>query len=476
MNNSSISAFKNTAILNAKLSFEIEIMTEHTRKAYVVAVDMGYGHQRAAYPLIDIAAVPEAWHFGKPMIISANSYPGIPYNDRFTWQSTRKFYETVSRMKGFPLLGKQLFNVMDYLERIESFYPKRDLSKAPFKLKYLYRLIKNGFGKHLIDELNKNPLPFVTSFFIPAFFAEQHGYKGEIYCICTDTDISRVWAPLHPEKSRITYLVPNYRVKERLKQYGVNKDKIFVTGFPLPKETLGDEKDLSVARESLRRRIALLDPRGRYQRNYQGILSMYLGQTVTENKKPLTITFAVGGAGAQATIGISMLKSLREKIKEGTVKINLVAGSSNHVRRMFEHALVRLRLDSYKGTNVQIIYDPDKYEYFKKFNHELISTDILWTKPSELSFYAGMGLPIIIAPPLGAQEDCNKAWIYSIGAGFDQDNPKYTHEWLFDWLQSGWLAEAAMNGFMDAPKRGTYHIEDLILRGKVSEIEDVHFL
>lgn len=451
-------------------------MSEHSPKAYIVAVDMGYGHQRAAHPLIDVATVPSDWHFEKPMIISANSYPGIPTGDRYMWLLTRKFYEIVSRMKGFPLLGKQIFNVMDYLERIEPFYPKRDLSRAPFTLKYVYRLIKNGFGKHIIDELNKNPLPFVTSFFISAFFAEEHGYKGEIYCLCTDTDISRMWAPLHPGRSRITYLVPNYRVKERLKQYGVQPEKIFVTGFPLPKEITGTEKELEVIRTSLRRRISLLDPKGRYQCNYKGVLSMYLGGDVPEKAKPLTITFAVGGAGAQADIGTTILRSLRAKIKEGSVKINLIAGSSAHVRRCYERALIRLRLDGYKGTNVDIIYDPDKYEYFKKFNTALIHTDILWTKPSELAFYAGLGIPIIMSPALGAQEECNKSWLHSIGAGTEQENPRYVHEWLFDWLQSGWLAKAAMNGFMDAPKRGTYHIEDLILRGKVTEIEDIHFI
>src|SRR5438105_961401 len=123
------------------------------KRAYVVAVDMGYGHMRAAYPLLGIADVPKEWHLEKPTIISANRYPGIPTIDRFIWQITRKFYETVSRMKGFPLFGKQLFHVMDYIERIDPFYPKRDLSRAPFMQKYVFRLIRNGFGKHLIDEL-----------------------------------------------------------------------------------------------------------------------------------------------------------------------------------------------------------------------------------------------------------------------------------------------------------------------------------
>ena len=49
-----------------------------------------------------------------------------------------------------------------------------------------------------------------------------------------------------------------------------------------------------------------------------------------------------------------------------------------------------------------------------------------------------------------------------IGAGFEQYDPRYTHEWLFDWINSGILAEAAMNGFINAPKRATEYIEKII--------------
>ena len=47
-------------------------------KAYIVAVDMGYGHQRAVFPLMDDSATPSEWNIVDPMIISANNYPGIP--------------------------------------------------------------------------------------------------------------------------------------------------------------------------------------------------------------------------------------------------------------------------------------------------------------------------------------------------------------------------------------------------------------
>lgn len=126
--------------------------------------------------------------------------------------------------------------------------------------------------------------------------------------------------------------------------------------------------------------------------------------------------------------------------------------------------------------NIEILYAETKNEYFNKFNEMLLTTDILWTKPSELSFYAGLGLPIVVAPTVGSQETFNKDWLISIGAGVEQEDPRYVNEWLFDWLDSGWLAEAAMNGFLNAPRKGVYHMEEVVLKGKRSEIEDIHLL
>ena len=66
-------------------------MKEKNKRAWVVAADMGYGHQRTAYPLRDIA-------FGEK-VINANSYHGIPKKDRNIWEQTRSLYEVVSRLK-----------------------------------------------------------------------------------------------------------------------------------------------------------------------------------------------------------------------------------------------------------------------------------------------------------------------------------------------------------------------------------------
>ena len=72
------------------------------KKAYIVTVDMGYGHQRAVYPLADIA---------KGGIINANSYAGIPKSDQRRWEGGRKFYEKISRLKHLPLIGDWIFDL-----------------------------------------------------------------------------------------------------------------------------------------------------------------------------------------------------------------------------------------------------------------------------------------------------------------------------------------------------------------------------
>ncbi len=445
--------------------------------AYIVTVDMGYGHQRAVYPLQDIAAAPDGWNGGsrKP-IITANNYPGIPPRDRRRWEGGRSLYEQVSRLKHIPIIGSGIFAFMDYLQRIQPFYPKRDLTAPTAQLKQIFRMIHRGWGKHLINELNKNPLPLITSFFTIAYFAEEHGYSGPIYCICTDSDLSRAWAPLHATTTKIKYLAPNRRVKERLQLYGVPADNIFVTGFPLPFENIG--QDMNQLRKSIGERICNLDPENRYRNKYQPTLEEHLGEQycVASAKRPLTITFAVGGAGAQRDIGTVILRSLHEYIDRGEIQLNLVAGTRNDVYRYYADVIKKLHFKQKNHVGVHIIYDDNKLEYFLKFNTILNNTDILWTKPSELSFYAGLGLPIIIAPVVGSQEVFNQMWLQAIGAGIPQEDPRFVHEWLFDWLKSGWLAEAAMNGFLDAPRNGTTHIKDIVLEGKRSEIQDMHLL
>jgi hypothetical protein len=420
------------------------------KKAWVVAVSMGYGHQRTAYPLKNLA------FDGK--VINANDYPGIPEKDRKMWERAKAGYEFISRLRRFPIIGKIIFGMFDRLQRILSFYPKRDLSEPNLQLKQTLAPIKKGWGEHLIKKLSEKPLPLVGTFFTIIFMAEHFKYPGDIYCVICDADISRTWAPLNPQKSKIKYFAPNERVVERLKAYGIKEKNIFLTGYPLPLENIGSE-NLEIVRHDLSHRILNLDPQRRYLKYYDPLVKHYVGSLPQKSNHPLTIMFAVGGAGAQKEIGIKIVKSLAVKIWAGEIKMILVAGIREGVKEYFEKNLERLGFKGHK--NVEIIFEKDIKDYFQKFNQALRTTDILWTKPSELSFYSALGLPIIIAPPIGSQEHFNKRWLLKSGFGNLQENPRYTYQWLLDWVKRGYLAEAAMQGFIEGRKLGTLEIKKI---------------
>jgi hypothetical protein len=428
-------------------------------KAWVISVNMGYGHQRTAYALRGLAK--------NHRIINANDYEGITAADRNTWELTKKGYELVSGFKRVFLVGDAVFSIIDYFQRIFSFYPKRNLSKPSFQLKQAFSLIKKGWGKHLIEELKiKNKelgmdLPIVSTFFTPAFMAEFFGYPGEIFCVVCDADISRAWAPLEPGKSKIKYFASTGRVVERLKLYGVREEKIFFTGYPLPQELIGSE-EAEILKGDLKYRILNLDPRKEYIDKYKILVDAKLGQLPKKTDHPLTITFCVGGAGVQKEIGIKIMKSLKKHIKENAVKIILVAGIRKKVNEYFLKNIKKMNLEDVLERNIEIIFGKDVEDYFRKFSSALRKTDILWTKPSELSFYAALGLPIIVAPTVGSQEEFNKRWLLKSGFGLAQENPNYASEWLFDWVDSGYLAEAALQGFIEGEKMGTYKISKII--------------
>ncbi len=433
----------------------MEEKTKTHPKAWVLSVDMGYGHQRAAYPLRYLA---------EGDILNANNYPGIPAQDRKIWRNSRKFYEFISRFKQVPLIGEEVFELYDTLQSIPPFYPRRDLSRPTLQVTQIMSLIrKSDWGKHLFDKLSKKPLPLICTFFIPAFMAEYFEYPGDIYCLATDTDISRAWVPEYPSRSRIRYFAPTYRVADRLKLYGIKPDNIFLTGFPLPLENLGSSH-LTRLKKDILYRLVNLDPKRKYYQQYHATVQEHLGAHALPRHSlhPLMLTFPVGGAGAQRELAVQVLRSLKNKILQHQISYTMVAGIHNEVNSYFKSAVRSLGLTHELGKHIHIVFANTKFDYFDKFDRALRTTDILWTKPSELSFYAALGIPLVIAPPIGSQERFNRLWVESIGCGAYQEDPDYTAEWLFDWLESGWLAEAALQGFIEAPKYGTFNIEKII--------------
>lgn len=422
--------------------------SQSQKKAWVVAADMGYGHQRTAYPLREVA-------FGGK-VINANSYDGIPNKDKKFWHTTRTLYEFISRFKRIPLVGNMIFSFLDKFQRILSYYPIRDLSRPDFNIKIVFSFIKRKWGEDLIFRFKKNPLPIISTFFTPAFMAEHFQYPSDIYCVVCDADVARAWASIDPKNSKIKYFTPCTWARDRLKLYGVDPKKIFFTGYPLPKENIG--KNMEILKEDLRNRIVNLDPKRNYRKLYKPLIELYLGDLPKKSDHPLTIMFSIGGAGAQKEIGLNAVNSLKDQIKAGKLRMIIAAGTRQELIKYFADNIKGLKLDGW----VHLLSAKTTNEYFEKFNEALRETDVLWTKPSELSFYSGLGIPIIIAPTIGSQEDFNKRWLLHIGSGIMQEDPRHTNQWFYDLLNGGDLAEIAMQGFIEIEKMGTYNIEKII--------------
>ncbi len=413
---------------------------------------MGYGHQRAIYPLREIA---------EDGIITVGDNDSISPAERKSWRRMLLVYESLSRASTIPVIGKPLFKIMDVLLKIPSLYPFRDLSRPTFQVNHLESSIAKGLCKGMLDKVITKRLPLVTSFFAPAVAADLAGLES-IYCIVCDSDINRVWAAKNPDESRINYFSPCGRATRRLKLYGVPAERIFTTGFPLPEELLGGP-DLPALKHNLAIRLKVLDPKNRFSAIQGKSVEYYLGDISSDRPaRPLTVTYAVGGAGAQKETASRILHSLKDKLISGELNINLVAGTKKPV---FDYFTSIVNSIAPGLPNVRIIYDSQLDAYISKFNRILHDTDILWTKPSELSFYSALGIPIIIAPPIGSHERHNSIWLREIHAGIKQLDPDHTADWLFDFVSRGRFAELAWSGFLKGRKLGTYKIKEILETG-----------
>jgi hypothetical protein len=427
--------------------------------AWVISADMGYGHMRAAAPFRGNA---------RDGIILAGSPEVASAAERKLWARFLRGYEFLSRARGIPLIGRPLFGIVDGLLHIPSFYPMRDLSTSTFQVDLLVSSIRKGLCDGAMDRVRKESLPILTSFYAPAIAADIQGFE-RIYCIICDADLSRAWVAKEPWDSRIHYCAPCGKAAQRLRAYGVPDERIHITGFPLSETLLGDAQ-LSRLRSDLGQRLRYLDPKGHFFARHGQTVEQFLGAAncVFRNDRMLTISYAVGGAGAQKEIGRKIAESLGPMLREGKVRLNLIAGTRPAVRDYFEEAA---RSVDPEGNGTRVLFSADPWEYFGLFDEAMRTTDILWTKPSELSFYTALGLPIIITRALGPQERFNRYWLRELQSGIRQLAPEHAASWLLDFVRKGILAEAAWSGFLKARKKGSYKILELLSTGSMTREE-----
>lgn len=433
---------------------------EQQRAPVVTAVEMGYGHLRAAHSL---AAV-----LGSEVVL-ADRPPLVSPEELRLWKASRRLYEATSRASQIPVLGVPLRSALDALTSIPHLHPQRDLSAPTFPVRSLHRLIEQGLGRGLADLLAATGAPLLSTYFASAISAEHLGCE-RVYCVVTDVDINRVWVPLRPERSKIFYLTPSLRAVHRLRAYGVPRERIEFTGFPLPHDLIGGP-DLPVLVRNLAGRLVRLDPKGVFRDQTRGEIHHFLGELPEDQEdRPPLVTFTVGGAGAQADLARPLLKGLRSLIDEGKLRLALMAGVRGEIAAKFQEWVREAGLGGHLGGAVRVELAASLPEYFPLFNRLLAETDVLWTKPSEMTFFAALGIPLVLTDPLGVHERYNRRWAIENGPGLKQRDPRYAEFWMREWLNEGTLAAAAWYGFLRLPKYGLYQILETVMGREASSL------
>lgn len=420
--------------------------TASPARAAVVAIEMGYGHLRPARAI--------ARHLGT-QVLHADRPPLADAEETKRWARIRRMYEGLSRISSLPLIGPPLRAALNTATHIPPLHPFRDLSFPTLGVRMLERSGQDGLGRTLVSYLQANDLTLVTTFYSPAILADYHGYD-RVFCIVTDSDVNRVWAPILPATSKVRYFAPSGRVVRRLRSYGVPKEQIELTGFPLPHELVGGV-EAPVLRKNLAARLARLDPTGTFRKQYRADLEAF--DPLPAPNGPPHLVFAVGGAGAQSELPERFLPSLAAALRAGDLRLTLVAGIREEVRRRFELQIEAAGLTPQLGSTLDILHEPETDAYFERFDALLANTDVLWTKPSELVFYAGLGLPLLLSEPVGIHENYNRRYARENGAALKQRDPSVIGERLRELLEDGHLATAAWAGYRRIPYRGLYEIE-----------------
>ena len=141
-----------------------------------------------------------------------------------------------------------------------------------------------------------------------------------------------------PKQSRIVYFAPCSHAWRRLRQYGVPDERIFVTGFPLPLENIGDPT-MNILRRDLAQRLHRLDVTGRFAVVHGAQARNYLGEEWELFPEGTPSPLPWGGAGAQVEIGAAIIRGLKSHLEEGRIRLNLVAGLRPEVRDYFLQVL-----------------------------------------------------------------------------------------------------------------------------------------
>lgn len=418
----------------------------------LTAVSMGYGHLRPA------AALSE--ELGTPMR-RADASPLADARDRDTLGRMNEVMGWLSRGAELPFVGDLSRRLLDEITAIPRLRARGRLAAPNSAARHLRGLIDRGFGRDLVAHLARTGERLLSTFYAQALIADAAGLS-DVTCVVTDAEVNRVWVAHDPGRSRVRYCVPLRRTARRMLSYGVAPERLHVTGFPLPPRLLGG-RDLPTLRRDLGARLHRLDPSGAFRReapaDARAVLDAAHGPDAVA---PLRVAFAVGGAGAQAGLAIRLLRALRTPLERGEVHLTIVAGTRRKTAARLHEAIAAHAPAAARAGGVAVLYDPTFEGYLRRFEACLAATDVLFTKPSEMTFFGALGLPLALTTPLGFHEGINGRLARRKGFGLDAPHAHDAARWLLDRRADGSLARAAWAGYARMPKHGTYLVADLV--------------
>lgn len=391
-------------------------------KYLITTAYMGFGHLRAAHNIASYSKCP---------ILRVDQPPYAKGVDGFLWKSSQAIHTYGSRDKEGK--SKFFYNWFESLMTI----PENGTPPSLGPSRFVRAMQKLGAGDELFKVLTEYNPALVHTFYLPALLLAYHGYRGDSYLLLCDTDFHRVWVPIDPKRYGIRYFVPVSSSADRLVSYGVDKEKIFVTGFPLPMANTGG-RDLRVVEHDFDVRKARLK---------------------NDSNFPLTMMFPFSGSGAYPNVLADLVKSVLEDLKEGSLRLIVSCGNNRHALRNAENLFINYGIEELEFA--EIMFDEDLFAAFDKFNSALKSTDVMITKPGEMVFYAALGIPLVFLPPIGAHEEKNRDYLFENGCAVNMVPASDFSGWLEKSRRKGLLLELAENGYMKLPKNGSVAIDEL---------------
>jgi hypothetical protein len=427
-----------------EITNELKRHRENGACPIVVAVEMGYGHLRAAYTIAN---------YFNTDVVRMDLPPWASPAEAAIWRGVSKIYNTLSCAGDWPWAGPAAQRMLEKITEISHFRGPTEVEPASLLTHCVDRLTRSVFGRRLRALASDTGRPILATYPVAAL-AARHAPGARVFCLATDTDLNRAWAPADASWPYIEYLAPVNRVAERLRSFGVSDRHIHLTGFPLAHGLIAN------AHTALQRRLYRLNPKSTFHDSR--IEAFLQNPSPSSSRGPIAMTVAIGGAGAQIRQVEQMLRVLRKMILDGKLRLTLVAGTRADIARKFSGMVQSAGLVFHGKHGIQILFADEPEQYFRRFEECLVDTDLLWTKPSELVFYAALGLPILLAPPVGGQEHANRNWLLSHHAALDAGDPAMLDQRIAHLVAEGELCRIAWNAYSRLERNGLERIREVI--------------